>query len=115
MAWKENDAEKRKAYQALWYQKNKSEHMRRARKKQIDYRQWLQSLKIGKRCVYCGEDHPACLAFHHVNPSVKAFNIADAARTMPSKARLLAELDKCEIVCANCHAKLHWKEDNNTP
>jgi hypothetical protein len=55
-------------------------------------------------------DHPACLVFHHVDPAVKDLAIADALRRGFAKKRILAEMAKCVVLCANCHIKLHARE-----
>ena len=78
--------------------------------KQREVRELVASLKT--QCSLCGETHPACLQFHHRNPAEKQFDIALAARKKPSLETLMAEVAKCEVLCANCHAKLHWKERN---
>jgi hypothetical protein len=57
----------------------------------------------------CGEEHPAALDFHHRNPKEKRFNIsvAVAHRDIPDD-EIRAEIAKCDVLCRNCHAKLHW-------
>jgi transposase-like protein len=60
----------------------------------------------GGACQLCGYDRFAgALEFHHLDPSEKAFAIADRglARSL-EQAR--AEVAKCVLVCANCHAEL---------
>lgn len=61
-------------------------------------------------CISCGESHPACLDFHHKKRAGKEISIAVAAHRRWSLKRLMAEVAKCEILCANCHRKLHWKD-----
>ena len=47
----------------------------------------------------------AALHFHHRNPAEKDFSISGAhARSWVS---ISGELDKCDLVCANCHAEIH--------
>lgn len=55
-------------------------------------------------CIRCGESHPACLQFHHRDPSTKLFAIT---RWSKSALKLRAEIAKCDILCANCHFKHH--------
>lgn len=57
-------------------------------------------------CRLCGETDPACLDFHHRDPAAKAFPIANSHKRRDHTA-LLAEMEKCIILCANCHRKLH--------
>lgn len=63
-------------------------------------------------CTRCGEKHLATLDFHHRDPAAKGFGIAAALGRMSSEKRLKQEIDKCDILCANCHRKLHWEEKN---
>ena len=53
-------------------------------------------------CVVCGEDDPVVLEFDHLDD--KAFNIGQglAYRAWES---ILAEIAKCDVVCANCHRR----------
>ena len=56
----------------------------------------------------CGEDHIACLDFHHQNPEEKEHNIAWMLAFGFSKEAILAEIDKCIVLCSNCHRKEHF-------
>ena len=63
----------------------------------------------GGRCEICGYNrYIGALDFHHVNPDEKAFIIAFAKSTTFEKIR--PELDKCQLVCANCHRELHAEQ-----
>lgn len=61
--------------------------------------------KDGKceRCSY--NKCIAALEFHHLDPSVKSFGIAQKGWTRTWEA-MKAELDKCILVCANCHREI---------
>ena len=59
----------------------------------------------GKVCERCGFDDPRALEFHHRNPAEKEFTVGSLMTK--SLERLLAEVAKCEIICANCHAIEH--------
>jgi hypothetical protein len=48
------------------------------------------------------------MQFHHRDPSTKSFQVSSGNR---SWARTLAEAEKCEMICANCHAEEHWRAD----
>ena len=56
-------------------------------------------------CVCCGESEAVCLDFHHTDPSTKEFGIACGLQR--SWAKILKEIKKCVVVCANCHRKVH--------
>ncbi len=66
----------------------------------------LRDLKAGRRCRDCGNDDPRVLDFHHRDPSAKSFKIATKAWQV-SEARLLEEVAKCDVLCANCHRIEH--------
>src|ERR1017187_5396677 len=71
--------------------------------------------KLLHPCSRCGEADPACLQFHHRDPETKSFTIAHAKHHGVSIERLKAEIDKCEVVCANCHLRSHALEkEKNT-
>lgn len=64
----------------------------------------IHDYQLEKGCVDCGYNkHPAALEFDHVNSAEKLFNIGEEIGNR-SREALWAEIAKCEIVCANCHA-----------
>lgn len=71
-------------------------------------RVWLSNYKTERGCS-CGEKHPAVLQFHHRDPNEKEIDISKALFNGWSQKRLLSEIEKCDVKCANCHLKLHWK------
>ena len=56
-------------------------------------------------CAICDEKDIACLDFHHLRD--KEFNIANEIKNL-SIDNLKKEIDKCIVLCANCHRKLHY-------
>jgi hypothetical protein len=71
-------------------------------------REWLQALKIRIGCSICGYTKcPEALDFHHTDND-KEFNISSNMFTKLEK--LKEEIDKCILVCRNCHAELHFNE-----
>lgn len=61
-------------------------------------------------CVDCGETNPGILQFDHIRGE-KSFNVANY-RTVHNKAKLIEEIAKCDIRCANCHILRHLKARN---
>lgn len=62
----------------------------------------------GEKCIFCG--YTKCieaLEFHHVRNDGKDFGISSKGYTR-SWERVKQELDKCILVCANCHRKIHF-------
>lgn len=68
----------------------------------------IESIKYkGGKCEICGYNKcNAALEFHHLDPNEKDFGIASKGYTR-SWEKIKAELDKCIIVCANCHREIH--------
>lgn len=61
----------------------------------------------GGKCILCGYNRcQAALDFHHVDPTQKEFGISMDGITR-SWERVLKELDKCVLVCSNCHREIH--------
>lgn len=73
---------------------------KRSYEKKVEF---INSNKVS--CETCGEETKACLQFHHKDPSQKEGNVIGLASR--SMARLAAEIEKCVVVCANCHIKIH--------
>ena len=63
--------------------------------------------KYGGQCIKCGYNkNYAALQFHHRNPEEKEFSWKKARMLTQSKIDI--ELEKCDLLCANCHAELHY-------
>ncbi len=60
---------------------------------------------LGGKCKICGYNRcVAALDFHHINPKEKEFSISSRS---VSEKRLYLELDKCILLCSNCHREIH--------
>lgn len=71
----------------------------------------LKKLKEELGCQICGENRTACLEFHHLKPATKYPNYRGAVNHyLPNRKRLLDELSRCCIICANCHSLVHHGE-----
>ena len=75
-----------------------------ARRRKV--RQMAVEYKGGK-CEMCGYDRCIdALEFHHNKPTQKDFGISNKGYTRQWK-KVQEELDKCMMICANCHRELH--------
>lgn len=76
--------------------------------------EWFESYKdsIQYECVHCGEKHPACLQFHHRSTEDKIDSISHMVSGAKPIALIQAEINKCDLLCSNCHLKVHWSEKN---
>lgn len=62
---------------------------------------WKSSLG----CCVCNEKESICLDLHHINSSQKEINLSKAIGG--SWENIIKEVQKCRVVCKNCHAKIH--------
>lgn len=112
------DPEMRRAAWRAWYTRTKDrrtdEDTARTTAVKRTRRQatiaWFVDLKTSLACQRCGENHPAVLQFHHPDPAAKEIMLSVAISRGWSRARILEEARKCEVLCANCHAKHHAAE-----
>ena len=65
-------------------------------------------MKRGGKCECCGYDkNLSALEFHHLNPEEKEFQIDVRMFSNHNLEKLEVELDKCELLCSNCHKERH--------
>jgi hypothetical protein len=73
-------------------------------------RDLINKIKMDRGCAVCGySSHPAALDFNHIHGD-KAFNVSQDPKVAMHK--LLSEIDKCEVLCANCH-RVHTYENKH--
>ena len=70
----------------------------------------LQAIEYkGGKCEVCGYNRCVdALEFHHIDPSQKDFSISRDGNTR-SWDKIKDELDKCVLLCSNCHREEHAK------
>jgi len=65
----------------------------------------------GNKCERCGYDKCVrALEFHHLDSNEKEFGISQKGHTRPWNS-IQKELDKCLLLCSNCHAEIHEEEE----
>lgn len=70
-------------------------------------RKVARGIRENSGCKYCDEQVVECLQFHHRDCAQKELEISRAVRRAWSIDRFLREVGKCDVVCANCHIKVH--------
>lgn len=77
-------------------------------------KKWRQVTKqrminsLGGRCGICGYNKcPESLEFHHLDPTQKEFGFGQSRANIKSWDKLVVELRKCVLLCANCHRECH--------
>lgn len=95
----EMSTEEKKEYNQKTYNSQKT--------KRLELKKQLVCKKGGKceRCGYC--KNLAALTFHHLDPSIKLFEIDARSLISKSLETILKEVDKCQLLCANCHQEIH--------
>jgi hypothetical protein len=106
-AWPKRNIGKIRKYRRDWYAKNSDHAKAKVTDRRQELKQWFKELKSDMKCNRCPENNPACLDFHHTGKDRKDINIYNAVNRGWSKQRILKEIAKCEILCANCHRKEH--------
>src|SRR5208282_531765 len=95
------DKEKRRLASKRSYEKHKEAKRQRALEARRRNRDFLQTYKASKGCARCSIRDSRVLEFHHVGE--KEINVARAAGLGWSLERLMTEIEKCIVLCANCH------------
>jgi hypothetical protein len=90
-------------YNAAYYARNRDAEILRVVTRQ---RATLDLLRDLRRvpCADCGGAFPPfVMDFDHRDPREKSFQVTDAGALLKRRDVLLAEIAKCDVVCANCH------------
>lgn len=132
--YREKNREKLAAKRRKYYQDNREElvekHRRRRRENPEQYkkdgRSSTAALRMRKRklkarlveffggkCTICGiEDDPCIYDFHHRDPLKKEFELSRLVARTRDWDIVLKEAQKCDLLCSNCHRKIHNKPWN---
>jgi hypothetical protein len=101
------DRDRQREHWRNYYHRHPDRAAARRQKKRRARADWFQELKATLVCAQCGESDAACLDFHHRDGEEKTCAVADLVRNEASEERILAEIGRCVVLCANCHRKLH--------
>ena len=98
-------------YDREYYRKNwrRRDNVRKSAKKHLQRnREYAFNYLSNYFCIDCGEDDPIVLQFDHQDKKHK--NIADMVRQGNSIDKIEKEIEKCDVRCANCHARKTAKD-----
>jgi hypothetical protein len=100
-------------YSTSHYERNKEYYDRRDRAKREHKRNLVNSY-LNQPCTDCGVQYPWwVMQFDHLRD--KEFGISVGVVNGYSDERLVAEIAKCEVVCANCHSdRTHQRRASTT-
>lgn len=95
-----------------WHYRNVDWNTERTLERRDRMRSWLYELKRDcGGCSNCAEQDPACLDFHHVDAEEKTMAINEMVTFGYGREKILEELEHCVVLCANCHARVHYSHD----
>jgi hypothetical protein len=96
-----------KCAKIYWRKKHAEQAKKRGRE-----RKQMAIKYLGGKCKQCLlEHHAAVYEFHHRDPTQKDYNPAQALQKSWENFKL--ELDKCDLLCANCHRLVHHTYESN--
>ena len=95
----------RKIYFKAYYSQHKKESLQRVREREKRAKIFVRNYLAAHPCVDCGEKDIVVLEFDHVRG--KRFGIHAMVHAGYNHARILKEISKCEVRCANCHRRKH--------
>lgn len=86
---------------------------KRKEARQRNYK-YIKQIKKGGRCLLCLiKDEKCKLTFHHRDPKKKKKEIQRIASSGLSLTRLKSEIEKCDLLCEECHRMIHLNSLRN--
>ena len=92
------------------YEANKNYYIEKSKRRRNEMYDWFFDLKSKLKCELCGFSHVACLDFHHKNND-KEMEVATLV-SKGNKSKILKEIEKCVVLCSNCHRIHHFNDRN---
>lgn len=109
----------KKCYRSMrnkWYIRNKQQEIDTVvayrLKKKKELRKWFWEYKSTLKCQNCGEARTPTLQFHHLNSKDKEITLSKAVTDLWPIKKIMEEIAKCDVLCANCHAIEHYNQRN---
>lgn len=100
-------------YSKTYYEKNKKDVIQKINAKKKIHKDWFVNYKKQLSCTVCGEDRPATLDFHHTDPKKTNKKVHKLVSDGHTKIRIQKEIEKCVVLCSNCHRIHHEEERKN--
>ncbi|MFB6176610.1 MAG: homing endonuclease associated repeat-containing protein [Halobaculum sp.] len=90
-----------------WHYRNSDWNGQRDYERKQRLRAWVYDQKRAAGCADCTETDPRCLDFHHRTDTEKDASVARLINDCHGRERIATEIEKCTVLCANCHRKRH--------
>tara|TARA_R110000744_G_scaffold1725_3_gene6203 strand:+ start:4734 stop:5111 length:378 start_codon:yes stop_codon:yes gene_type:complete len=106
-------AEYQRKYYSSWYKGNSEVQKKSTRERKRKIRAWYEEAKSNKNCLLCGisgKENPWVLEYHHRDSETKIREVSYMISNGYGKTKILEEIAKCDVVCANCHRGIHYLE-----
>lgn len=98
------DKAKQLESQRAHYRRNPKARQALNKKRKNEISQMVRDLKHMKPCVDCGVSYPYYIMdYDHLPGEDKKLEVSNIYRRMWGDERIMEEISKCELVCANCH------------
>ena len=106
-----------RAYIREHYKRNRIYYLKKARRRNLEIymkgHEYLGKYLLSHPCVDCGEKDILVLEFDHKEKSRKDGEISSIIRSTGSIKKLISEVSKCEVRCANCHRRKTARESKS--
>ena len=105
-----------KVYRKEYYDKNRTNAIEyskaSSKKRKLQLRQYVWDYLKNNNCIVCGENDPIVLEFDHRIPDEKFMSISDMITTKYGLDKIKLEINKCDVLCSNCHKRKTAKQFN---
>lgn len=106
--------QKNREYSKRYYEKNKKKVQEATNKVRRKGREEFRAFEARLSCIQCGENHPATLDFHHHTPNPNNVKISTLLANGQFSLAVEEIMNKCVVLCSNCHRKHHAAERERT-
>ena len=104
LRWRVPSTRPQRPYNVRYYWSHRAEEIERVMRRQRATVELLRDLRR-MPCADCGKAYPPyVMDFDHRDPTTKSFSLLADKALLKNRDVLLAEVAKCDVVCANCHA-----------
>ncbi len=99
------------------YKNNLQYYLDKAKKRRSDlavlYHEYISNYLTTHPCIDCGEKDILVLEFDHRDRETKDFDVSAMSHNSSSVEKMILEVSKCDVRCANCHRRKTAKESNS--